>query len=43
MYWLARRGGTPWAKLGGALPGEEENGEDFLTFLKMGENHSIFN
>lgn len=20
MYWLARRGGTPWAKLGGALP-----------------------
>lgn len=20
MYWLASRGGTPWAKLGGALP-----------------------
>ena len=26
MYWLARRGGTPWAKLGGALPGEEKQG-----------------
>lgn len=22
MYWLANRGGTPWAKLGGALPEE---------------------
>lgn len=24
MYWLARRGGTPWAKLGGALPRKED-------------------
>lgn len=25
MYWLGSRGGTPWDRLGGALPVEEES------------------
>lgn len=31
MYWLARRGGTPWAKFGGALPGEDIKDKGYLN------------
>ena len=32
MYWLAMRGGTPWAKFGGALPNAKEKQEFFFFF-----------
>lgn len=37
MYWLARRGGTPWAKLGGALPRKEEHKIIFFNISKGSE------
>ncbi|TNN62573.1 hypothetical protein EYF80_027172 [Liparis tanakae] len=30
MYWFARRGGTPWDKLGGALPGNKKYNIDMI-------------
>lgn len=41
MYWLARRGGTPWAKLGGALPRKEEEHKIIFFNLHIGSDFLI--
>lgn len=34
IYWLGRRGGTPWDRLGGALPVEEMTAATIMSIIQ---------